>query len=114
MNGGMDPNNRRCMIWDEEKQDLELFHFMKELISLRKTSPDLTSCDFTFLINKDQLLVYRKGNTYFMYNVGDKPIKFTLPSELQNSTVYSVFCNSDKHLREEFVIGAYKYFVFEK
>lgn len=112
--GGMDPNNRRCMIWDEDKQDLELFHFMKELITLRKTSDDFISCDFTFLINENSLLVYKKGNTYFLYNVNSKPIKFTLPSELQNTTVYSVFCNSDKHLKEEFVIGGYKYFVFEK
>lgn len=37
MTGGADPGCRYCMIWDEEKQDKELFHFLQQLISLRKT-----------------------------------------------------------------------------
>ncbi|MFZ4907727.1 glycoside hydrolase family 13 protein [Enterococcus thailandicus] len=36
LTGHDDPDCRKCMIWDEEKQDLELFAFMKELIHLRK------------------------------------------------------------------------------
>ncbi|MGK3384799.1 hypothetical protein ACSLOB_29780, partial [Escherichia coli] len=29
-------NNRKCMIWDENKQDLELRQFIRWLIRLRK------------------------------------------------------------------------------
>ncbi len=36
LTGGEDPDCRKCMIWEEEKQDLELYGFMKELIYLRK------------------------------------------------------------------------------
>ncbi|MDR0921840.1 MAG: glycoside hydrolase family 13 protein [Lactobacillales bacterium] len=35
MNGGMDPDCRKCMVWDEEKQDKEMYAFVKELISFR-------------------------------------------------------------------------------
>lgn len=37
MTGGADPGCRKCMIWEEEKQDRDLFNHVKKLISLRKT-----------------------------------------------------------------------------
>lgn len=36
MAGGDDPDCRGCMIWDKEKQDMEMLAFMKKLIALRK------------------------------------------------------------------------------
>ena len=36
MTGGMDPDCRKCMIWEEEKQDRELHQFVKDLIAVRK------------------------------------------------------------------------------
>lgn len=36
LTGGEDPDCRKCMIWEEEQQDLELYGFTKELIYLRK------------------------------------------------------------------------------
>ncbi len=39
MTGGQDPGCRKCMVWEEEKQDRDLFNHVKKLISLRKTYP---------------------------------------------------------------------------
>jgi len=36
MNGGADPDNRRGMVWEKEKQDMELFEFYKKVIKIRK------------------------------------------------------------------------------
>ncbi|MEJ6952550.1 glycoside hydrolase family 13 protein [Natronospora cellulosivora (SeqCode)] len=36
MEGGDDPDCRRCMIWDKEEQDLEFFNYYKKLITLRR------------------------------------------------------------------------------
>ncbi|WP_243524097.1 alpha-glycosidase [Bacillus pseudomycoides] len=36
MDGGMDPDCRKCMVWDEDKQDKTLFKHIQILISLRK------------------------------------------------------------------------------
>lgn len=36
MDGGYDPDNRKCMEWDSSKQDRELFDFYRWTISLRK------------------------------------------------------------------------------
>lgn len=36
LDGGNDPGCRKCMIWDEDRQDHEMFAFMQKLIALRK------------------------------------------------------------------------------
>lgn len=41
--GGYDPGCRKCMEWDEAKQDLELLHHVKKLIRLRKEHPLLAN-----------------------------------------------------------------------
>ncbi|MGX7060202.1 glycoside hydrolase family 13 protein [Vagococcus humatus] len=43
LTGHGDPDCRKCMIWEEKAQDLELFSFMQQLIDLRKTYADLLS-----------------------------------------------------------------------
>ncbi|MGQ0519047.1 hypothetical protein ACT453_59180, partial [Bacillus sp. D-CC] len=36
MDGGMDPDCRKCMVWDTKEQDHLLFTHVRTLISLRK------------------------------------------------------------------------------
>ena len=36
MDGGMDPDCRKCMVWDTKEQDHLLFTHVQTLISLRK------------------------------------------------------------------------------
>lgn len=43
MTGGFDPDNRRCMIWDESKQDMKMYNFVKELINFRKVNVEVLS-----------------------------------------------------------------------
>ncbi|WP_410512016.1 alpha-glycosidase [Paenibacillus sp. BR2-3] len=60
--GQFDPDNRRCMIWESEKQDRELFSFYQKLILLRKEHPALTSGSFRTLWAEkgSSLLVYER------------------------------------------------------
>lgn len=44
--GKDDPDNRRCMIWEEEGQDLELKAFFKKLIAIRKECTPLRYGEF--------------------------------------------------------------------
>ena len=43
MDGGMDPDCRKCMVWDPKKQDLNLFAFVKELIAFRRENQFILS-----------------------------------------------------------------------
>lgn len=49
LQGGDDPDCRKCMVWDEDQQDRELYDFYKLLIGLRKSHPALLSGRFRFL-----------------------------------------------------------------
>lgn len=49
MDGEGDPDCRKCMEWDTEKQDHELFAFYRQLIQIRKDHPALRTGTFTFL-----------------------------------------------------------------
>ncbi len=55
MVGAGDPDNRRCMIWDQEAWNYELHAYFKALIHLRRHSPALCHGGFQ--------LVYAGGNT---------------------------------------------------
>ncbi|HVB73139.1 MAG TPA: maltodextrin glucosidase [Ktedonobacteraceae bacterium] len=49
MVGAADPDNRRCMIWDEAAWDMELRVFFKQLMNLRRNSPALSRGGFQLL-----------------------------------------------------------------
>ena len=42
-------HNRRCMLWNEKDQDLELFAHVKKLIQLRKEHSSFKSVDIKWL-----------------------------------------------------------------
>lgn len=46
MTGDNDPGCRKCMEWDEKKQNLELYSFYKKLIDIRKTEKVMVDGDF--------------------------------------------------------------------
>lgn len=43
LTGGMDPDCRKCMVWEEEKQDRNLHRFVKELNGIRKEQQKILS-----------------------------------------------------------------------
>jgi len=62
MDGGDDPGCRKCMIWDEQKQDLTILEAFKQMIKLRKDEPALRSTKLNWLQIDDEknVLVYEK------------------------------------------------------
>lgn len=81
LTGGEDPDCRKCMEWDEDKQDRELFDFYKLLIALRRKHEVLVSGSFRFLRAEhgDRRIIYERLNhrvhfTVWMNNTGDKTI----------------------------------------
>ncbi|MFC7680472.1 alpha-glycosidase [Paenibacillus sp. GCM10028914] len=54
MDGGNDPGCRKCMEWDESKQDKDLFSFYQTIIKLRKEHSALRTGTFKFLIAEHQ------------------------------------------------------------
>ena len=60
LTGSHDPYSRKCMVWEEELQNKELFNFYKEMIKLRKENKVLIYGDFKVLYCKDNVLVFER------------------------------------------------------
>ncbi|OXS60281.1 alpha-glycosidase [Cohnella sp. CIP 111063] len=80
MTGGGDPHCRGCMVWEEDKQNKELFAFFASAIRLRKDHEALRSANFKFLAADGGLLAYERlssdGSERFVVamNVSEQPI----------------------------------------
>ncbi|OWA35275.1 alpha-glycosidase [Saccharibacillus sp. O16] len=62
IDGGADPDCRKCMEWDESKQDLDLRDFYKNMIALRHEYPALRTGRFDILHAEEgeHTLAYRR------------------------------------------------------
>ncbi|NHN32030.1 alpha-glycosidase [Paenibacillus agricola] len=81
LTGGEDPDCRKCMEWDESKQDRELYDFYKLLIALRRKHEVLVSGSFRFLKadHGDSRIIYERLNrrvhfTVWMNNTEEKTV----------------------------------------
>lgn len=84
MTGDTDPDCRRTMIWDESKQDRDLFAFYRKLIALRKTHRAWRDGGFRF-IHLDchpKMVAYERmddeNRFLFFLNTADSSIPLTL------------------------------------
>ncbi|MEK5393221.1 alpha-glycosidase [Margalitia sp. FSL K6-0131] len=106
MTGGQDPGCRKCMIWDQEKQDQELFTFVKHLIQLRKQYPVFCNDgEFRFLEadrNKNYL-VYQKQSKdetlLFMLNNSDKEVEIPFVNGIR--TALDLWNNCQVEIEDE-------------
>jgi glycosidase len=94
MKGDMDPGCRKCMIWEEEKQDQDLLEFVSKLIKLRKQNQAFgNKGTFKFLSarNETNHVMYTKtyqGQTFvFVYNNSDAEITVDIPFKLKGQKV---------------------------
>lgn len=91
MTGGDDPFSRKCMIWEDEKQNKELYEFYKKMIALRKENKVLVYGDYNILYCKDNVLLYERSyegesmliainnnehGYYLQLNIGNKFMDF--------------------------------------
>ena len=60
LDGGDDPQNRKCMIWDEEKQNKELLNFYKKMIKIRASNKALVHGDFEEVYCDENLLAFKR------------------------------------------------------
>ncbi|MDF9762844.1 glycosidase [Peribacillus simplex] len=94
LTGGMDPGCRKCMVWEEEKQNTELFNEIKTLILLRKEERLLANDGkFKFLdtAGNENIVAYQKYNgersVLILINPTDVQQSFTLPFDLNGRTL---------------------------
>ncbi len=92
-NGG----ESRCpMVWDEDKQDLDMKEFFKKLISLRSKHSSFKAMETNFLVtdNDENIVIFEKvsedESTYVIINNSETQKTVNLPKALQNRTFTSL------------------------
>lgn len=75
LEGGLDPDCRRCMPWDELDTGAGRARLdaMRSLIALRRTEPDLQGSEVTFCPGSGRLVRYRHGSVEVCLNAGTAP-----------------------------------------
>ena len=68
LRGKHDPDNRRCMIWDENRQDKDLKLFMKNLTKLYHQEEGFKSPNLGWIMTTKNVLIYQKEDLLFVLN----------------------------------------------
>ncbi|MDU1856025.1 MAG: alpha-glycosidase, partial [Clostridium baratii] len=107
--------HRRCMIWDEDKQDKDMFKFMKRIIEIRKENSEFKLLDNTWInaSREDKILVYSKGNIVIIINNSNVEEKILLPNELINKEVINLFENKTETLEREITLEPYEFKIYK-
>ncbi len=85
MDGGPDPDCRKCMVWDEEQQDKEMLQFVHSLVDMRHQYPQLWSkgsLKFEKTAEQSDLIVlkreYQNVQVVAVFNTGTQPQSVTV------------------------------------
>ena len=116
MDGGQDPGCRKCMEWDEKKQDRQLFAHVQELIRLRK--------EYKILANEGELQFLTPENDCFGFTKetdNTKAIILFNPTETVKTLNYNLkgeteLITAQKEAKEIIELAAFdsKIFIFNK
>ncbi|WP_409304616.1 glycoside hydrolase family 13 protein [Peribacillus sp. SCS-155] len=108
LTGEMDPGCRKCMEWDADKQNLNLFQHIQSLIHLRHTEKLLANeGEFEFIdtSSNEQILGYRKysqdRSVIVLANPTEERQQFTLPPSLLGMTATVLSSSSEQKISSE-------------
>ena len=108
--------HRRCMIWDENKQDKDMLKFMKQIIKIRKENKELNLLDNNWIrANRDEnILIYSKENIFIIMNNSENEEKIYLPEEIKNNKVNDLFEEKIELLKEDIDLKPFAFKVYKK
>lgn len=82
MTGGYDPDCRMCMVWDDDKQNKEIYNFYKKLISIRKENEELRYGNYKTLCAEGSIICFERkymdNSIVVVINNSDKSAKISI------------------------------------
>lgn len=105
--------HRKCMVWDEDKQDRDMFDFMKQIIKIRKENKEfkMPVNEWIESNNETQNVIIKKGNVSIILNNSNEKLTIKLPNYLQNKKVTNLFNEKEINLGESLMLNPYGYFI---
>lgn len=114
--GHFGDQNRRCMVWEEEKQDRDLFKFVQKLLRLRKKLPEFKSTNLEWLETNSEtgLIAFKKEDILVVINNSNKSTEYKLPEYLKNEQVTELFTDKKLELNEELSLNPFGFAIIKK
>ncbi|MDY0276823.1 MAG: alpha-glycosidase [Acholeplasma sp.] len=116
LTGDNDPDNRRCMIWDSSQQNMDLYNFIKRLISLRSSYQAFKESDYQFVQTGNDLLVFTKESAnetvLCVINNSENTKDFEIPSVLKGN--YIDLFNNNSSSYDKIHLEPYKFILLYK
>ena len=114
MTGEHDPDNRRCMLWDEKDQDQDFYRFVKRLISLRKQYPVMSTPDYHFI--ESSMLTFEKRDAestllIFINNADEQSIRI---NHALHGTYLDLINDKKMHICDTMTMKAYDFLLLLK
>jgi glycosidase len=82
LEGGKDPDCRRCFPWDPKDQNADLRAWTKTLIAFRRKHEELREDPAVYETKGDRVLALRRGKFLAIFNTGIDELKFSKPYEI--------------------------------
>ncbi len=89
LRGNHDPDNRRCMIWDEQRQDKDLLLFMKQLTTIYHKESAFYSPNITWIVTTNDVLIYQKENLTFVINKSNMEQEIDLSIDIIGTDLFT-------------------------
>ncbi|SEO21319.1 Glycosidase [Amphibacillus marinus] len=92
LDGGNDPDCRKCMVWDTERQDLDMLNFTKDMIRFRKRYAEILTygkVEWHDLRDDEQVIGYKRtlGNETLIFYFNQSKEKVKLDRLLENADI---------------------------
>ncbi|MGO4939569.1 glycoside hydrolase family 13 protein [Fundicoccus sp. Sow4_D5] len=86
LSGSHDPDNRKCMPWDEKEQDLDMFEFIKRINTFRLDYSELINYSKMHFTSKNKTILefYKQNeqtNLKFTFNLSKEVMNFDLNNQ---------------------------------
>lgn len=116
LSGKHDPDNRRCMIWDKDKQNQDILTHIKTLITLRKTHNAFKSIDFKWIEanDKEEYIIYQKEDIYFIISKRYKENTISIPPSMEKGLYINLYDNTTFLLSAKLDIPSYGFYILQK
>ncbi len=89
----IEDQNRKCMIWEEEKQNKQIFDFSKKLIKIRKENEDFQNLEIQWLEQQgSKNIILKKGKIILIVNSSHKEKSFVkLKEVISSKKIFDMF-----------------------
>ncbi|MCJ7689298.1 MAG: alpha-glycosidase [Clostridiaceae bacterium] len=114
LNGGDDPQCRKCMVWDVEKQNADLFEHYRTMISLRKNNSALIYGGYKRLYRKDNVLIFERNHEdeTMIIAINNSDEQHNIKMSLGNTAI-DVFTSEEVNLSQVLLLNPMEFKIFK-